>query len=331
MPTLTRRDFLATTTAIAATAALTPVALAQPPVPIPQPPLPRRTLRKAVMFGMIQPATEASLTDKFRMLRDAGFEGVEMDSPGKIPLTDIKAAAVKTGIKVHGLVDSVHWRIPLNASSSAARVEAVNAIATCIADARELGATSILLVPAIVNKDLSYEDAYSVTQAVLREQVAPLLKGSGVKVSIENVWNSFLLSPIEAARYIDEINGLKVGGSVKPDVADLPFAFHFDIGNVINFGWPAQWINTLAHRISRLHIKDFSRKKRDAEGLWKGFEVELGGGDADWPATMAALDRIGYSTSTNAGGGNWATAEVRGGDANRLKEISAQMDALFAM
>ncbi len=324
---LTRRDFLATTSALAATAALTPSLLAQPPVPTPQPPSPRRTLRKAVMFGMIQAPDGATLTEKFQMLRDAGFEGVEMDSPGLIPLTDIKAAASKAGIKVHGLVDSVHWRIPLNAPSSAARVEAVNAIATCISDAKELGATSILLVPAIVNKDLSYEDAYSVTTAVLRDQVAPLLKGSGVKVSIENVWNSFLLSPLEAARYIDEINGLKPGGAAKPDAAELPFAFHFDIGNVINFGWPAQWINILAHRISRLHIKDFSRKKRDKEGLWKGFEVELGQGDADWPATMAALDRIGYSTLP---AGNWATAEVRGGDGNRLKEISAQMDALFA-
>ena len=328
MPHLTRRDFLATTSALAATAALTPSALAQPPVPIPQPPLPRRTLRKAVMFGMIQAPDGATLIDKFQMLRDTGFEGVEMDSPGTIPLTDIKAASAKTGIKVHGLVDSVHWRIPLNAPSSAARAEAVNALATCISDAKQLGATSILLVPAIVSKDLSYEDAYSVTTAVLRDQVAPLLKGSGVKVSIENVWNNFLLSPLEAARYIDEINGLKAGGSAKPEAADLPFCFHFDIGNVINFGWPAQWINTLAHRISRLHIKDFSRKKRDKEGLWKGFEIELGQGDADWPATMAALDRIGYSTLP---AGNWATAEVSGGDLNRLKAISAQMDALFAM
>jgi L-ribulose-5-phosphate 3-epimerase len=84
----------------------------------------------------------------------------------------------------------------------------------------------------------------------------------------------------------------------------------------------------LGSRISKLHIKDFSRKKRDAEGLWKGFDVQLGEGDANWPAVMSALDDIGYSTAPE---GNWATAEVGGGDSKRLRQISDQMDALFRM
>lgn len=310
---LTRRDFLATTSAFAAASALAPIAFAQPPVPTPQPPSRRRTLRKAVMFGMIQAPDGASLTDKFQMLRDAGFEGVEMDSPSKTPTADIIAAAEKTGIKVHGLVDSVHWKYYLNSPEPDVRALALDALRTALTDGKTLGAISVLLVPGVVNKDLSYDDCWKLTQQEIRK-VLPLAKETGVKIAIENVWNNFLLSPLEAKRYIDEF-------------ADPNVGFHFDIGNIINSGFPDQWIRILGPRILKLHIKDFSRKKRDKEGLWKGFDVELGQGDAGWPAVMKALDDIGYSTSAN---GNWATAEVGGGDLNRLKEISAQMDTLFA-
>jgi L-ribulose-5-phosphate 3-epimerase len=311
---LTRRDFLATASALAATAALTPSVLAQPPVPTPQSPAPRRTLRKAVMFGMINAPDGASLTDKFQLLRDAGFEGVEMDSPSKTPTADVIAASQKTGIKVHGLVDSVHWKYYLNSPEPDVRALALDALRTALTDGKALGAISVLLVPGVVNKDLSYDDCWKLTQQEIRK-VLPLAKETGVKIAIENVWNNFLLSPLEAKRYVDEF-------------ADPMVGWHLDIGNVINFGWPDQWIRILGPRILKLHIKDFSRKKRDKEGLWKGFEVELGQGDAGWPAVMKALDDIGYSTAPT---GNWATAEVGGGDANRLKEISAQMDALFAM
>jgi L-ribulose-5-phosphate 3-epimerase len=311
---LTRRNFLTTTTALAATAALTPSTLSQPSATLSKPTSPKRTLRKAVMFGMIQPAAETSLNDKFQMLRDAGFHGVEMDSPSTIPIDDILAAMDKTGIKVHGLVDSVHWKYYLNSPEPDVRAKALDALRTALADGKKLGAVSVLLVPAVVNKDLPYDDAWTLTQQEIRK-VLPLAKETGVKIAIENVWNGFLLSPLEAKRYVDEF-------------ADPMVGWHFDIGNIINFGWPEQWIRTLGPRILKLHIKDFSRKKRDKEGLWKGFEVELSQGDAGWPAVMKALDDIGYSTAPT---GNWATAEVSGGDLSRLKEISAQMDALFAL
>lgn len=298
-----RRTFLSTL----ALAALAARGLAQP-----EPARPKRTLRKAVMYGMI--GAGSSIEDKFRILKDAGFEGVEMESPTKLPMDDIAAASEKTGIVVHGLVDSAHWRIPLNAPDQAAQDAAVSALETCLRDAGRLKCTSILLVPGIVDDKLAYDDCWRLTQKNIY-RVLPLAKEMNVKVAIENVWNHFIMSPMEAARYLDEFN-------------DPLVAWHFDIGNVINYGWPDQWVRILGKRIAKLHIKDFSRDKRDKQGLWEGFKVELGEGDAGWPSLMKALDDTGYSTATP---GNWATAEVAGGDDKRLRTISDQMDKLFAL
>jgi L-ribulose-5-phosphate 3-epimerase len=302
---MNRRDFLATSAAGVAI-------LATPAVAQPDDAKPRRTLRKAVMFGMV--GEGATIVDRFQILRDCGFEGVEMDSPSTIPPDEILAAQEKTGLVVHGLVDSVHWQMTLSNPDAAVRAEGLKALETALRDAKSFGSTSILLVPGIVNNDVGYDECYARSQEEIRKAL-PLAEECGVRIAIENVWNNFLLSPLEAARYVDDYKSPWVG-------------FHFDIGNVINYGYPAQWVRILGKRTLKLHIKDFSRKKRNDEGLWKGFDVELGDGDADWPATMKALDDTGYST---APAGNWATAEVRGGDRARLQQISDQMDRLFAM
>lgn len=304
---MNRREFL--TTASAAALAVTAARVrAEPPA---QPASkPARTLRKAVMYGMI--AGGANVAEKFAILRDCGFEGVEMDCPSPLSTDEILAAADKTGIKVHGLVNSVHWKIPLNAPDAEAQGKAIEALETCLREGKRLGASSVLLVPGVVNANLPYDECWRLSMANIC-RVLPLARETGVQIAIENVWNGFLLSPLEAARYVDEFND--------------PFVrFHFDIGNVINFGWPDQWIRVLGARTVKLHIKDFSRKKRDEQGLWKGFAVELGEGDAGWPEVMRALDETGYSTVP---AGNWATAEVAGGDVARLKQISEQMDRLF--
>ncbi len=312
-----RRNFLTTSATVAAGAALASPALAHFTQPTTSkdtpsaPPTPaKRTLRKA-FFGHVDAPT---VHDKLSMLRDAGFEGAELDSPTKTPMDEIRAAMDKTGMKVHGLCDSAHWRLYLNSPQPEVRAQALDALRTAIEDAHTLGAISILLVPAVVNKEHSYADAWRLTQEEIRK-VLPLAKEKNVKIAMENVWNNFIMSPLEAAKYVDDFRSDIVG-------------WHLDIGNMINFGWPEQWISTLGPRITKLHIKDFSRAKRDKEGLWKGFDIELGEGDADWPAVMKALDTVGYST---APGGNWATAEVRGGDLNRLKEVSKIMDKLFAL
>lgn len=305
-----RRTFLAAT---AATLSSTALAARQPTsAQSPVTSAPRRTLRKAVMIGMVGDGN--SVLEKFQILRDCGFEGAELDSPSSTPPDEILAAMDKTGLKVHGLVDSVHWRYHLNDPDAGARKQAIDALKTALHDGKKFGSISVLLVPAVVNDKLPYDKAWQLSIEGIK-QCLPVAQETGVKIAVENVWNNILFSPLEAKRYLEEINSPLVG-------------WHFDIGNVVTFGWPDQWVRILGPSILKLHIKDFSRKKRNDEGYSKGFDVELGEGDAGWPSLMKALDETGYST---APAGNWATAEVRGGDRARLKTISEQMDRLFAM
>ncbi|MCL4742115.1 MAG: sugar phosphate isomerase/epimerase [Phycisphaerales bacterium] len=267
--------------------------------------LPRSRLRKALKYGMI--AEGSTVTEKFSIARECGFEGVEMDAPGGPPADEVRRASEQTGLEVPGVVDSVHWRQTLGDPDPDVRAQGRAALEQAIRDCKAYGGTSVLLVPAVVNKRIPYADAYERSQAEIR-RVLPLASDLGITIAFENVWNHFLLSPIEAARYTDEFESPMVG-------------WHFDVGNVVNFGWPEQWIRTLGKRITRLDVKEFSRRKRDEEGLWKGFAVEIGDGDCDWPAVMAALDDIGYQ--------GWAAAEVAGGDAARLRDIASRMDRVF--
>jgi hexulose-6-phosphate isomerase len=191
----------------------------------------------------------------------------------------------------------------------------VEGLRTALRDAAKVKATTVLLVPAVVNAGVSYADAYPRSQDEIRK-VLPLAKELGVRIAIENVWNNFLLSPLEAARYTDELDPGIVG-------------WHFDIGNIVNYGWPEHWIRTLGagkKRIFKLDVKAFSRKKRNDEGLWKGFDCEIGDDDVDWKAVREALAEIGYNDVVGDGGGGWAAAEVSGGDEARLTDVRRRMD-----
>ena len=297
----TRRQFMKTTTGVTAAAfAFGASAGKQEIRPM------RRSIKKAVKLGMV--AGEMSLLEKFRLLKELGFDGVELDSPNNLDPDEVLAARDATALPIHGVVDSVHWRQTLSDPDPAVREEGVAGLKTALRDCKLYGGSTVLLVPAVVNKNVSYDDAYTRSQAEIRK-VLPLAAELEVKIALENVWNSFLLSPLEAARYVDEFDSPMIG-------------WYFDVGNVVNYGWPEQWVRILNKRILKLDIKEFSRGKRDREGLWKGFGVKLLEGDCDWPAVMAALDEVGYR--------GWATAEVAGGDATRLRDIAERMDRIFA-
>ncbi len=298
----TRREFMKTTGGAAA-AAVTfgSPALAQETRSMP------RSIKKAVKLGMVR--VEGSLLDKFKLLKKLGYDGVELDSPNNLDANEVLAARDESGLPIHGVVDSVHWQSTLSDPDPGVRGQGVAALETALRDSKLYGGSTVLLVPAVVNKTISYDDAYNRSQIEIRK-VLPLAEDLGIKIAIENVWNSFLLSPLEAARYVDELESPNVG-------------WYFDVGNIINYGWPEQWVRILNKRIFKLDIKEFSRSRRNDEGLWKGFGVELLEGDCDWPAVMAALDETGYK--------GWATAEVGGGDEERLKDIADRMDKIFAL
>jgi L-ribulose-5-phosphate 3-epimerase len=266
----------------------------------------KRRLKKAVHLGMI--SGKQSIADKFKLAKGIGFDGLEVDSPSALNIDEILKARDATGLEIASVMNSVHWDSPLSDPNPEVRARGIEGLKTALRDAKKLGCSSVLLVPAVVKKDVSYADAYTRSQAEIRK-VVPLAEELGVTIAIENVWNQFLLSPLEAARYVDEFNSPRVG-------------WHLDVGNLVNYGWPEQWIRTLGKRIAKVHVKEFSRSKRDKEGLWKGFDVELLAGDCDWPAVMKALDDTGYQ--------GWLIAEISGGDATRLKTIAELMDRILA-
>ncbi|MCC5787373.1 MAG: sugar phosphate isomerase/epimerase [Phycisphaerales bacterium] len=295
-----RRTFHAMTLAAAAGAAL-PGLRAAGAEPDARP----ASLRHAVKYEMV--AYDGSVLDKFRLLKRLGYDGVEIASPNELDQQEVIDARDETGLKIHGTVCSTHWRLPLSHPDADVRRQAIAGVERAMHDCVAYGGNTVLVVPAVVNAEVSYADAYERSQAAIRRLI-PLAEHLGVRMAIENVWNHFLLSPLEAARYVDEFESDAVG-------------WYFDIGNIVNYGWPTHWIRTLGDRILKLDIKDFSRKKRDEEGLWRGFAVEIGEGDSDWPGVMKALAEIGYS--------GWATAEVRGGGEDRLQEIKRRMDSVL--
>jgi len=264
-----------------------------------------RRIKKALKFTMVE--EDSSILERFSLLKRLGFDGVELDSPNDFDEQEVLQARDETGLLIPGVIDSVHWSRPLSDPDPAVRQAGLEGLKTALQDANTYGADTALLVPAVVDKDTSYDEAYVRSQAEIRK-VLPMAEELGVKIAVENVWNNFLLSPLEMVRYLDEFESPWIGA-------------YFDVGNIVNYGWPEQWIRILGERVLKLDIKEFSRKKRDEEGLWAGFEVEIGDGDCDWPAVMEALVEIGYE--------GWGSAEVTGGGAERLREISERMDRVL--
>jgi hexulose-6-phosphate isomerase len=299
---MNRREFLGAGASGLALAALAPAGIAADQD---GPSVSKRGIKKAIMWGTV--GVPGSVLEKLKAVKAAGFNGAEMNS--HMDQDEVLRARDETGLVIPSVCGSKHWDKPLSDPNPQVRAEGLEALRQTLRDAKRYGATSVLLVPAVVNKKVSYTEAYTRSQEEIRKAV-PLAEELGVKIAIENVWNQFLLSPLEAARYVDEFNSPAVG-------------WHFDVGNVINYGWPEQWIRILGKRIQKLHIKEFSRKKRDDQGLWKGFDVALLEGDDDWPAVMKALDDIGYH--------GWGIAEQGGGDTPEgLQDLARRMDKIFA-
>jgi hexulose-6-phosphate isomerase len=262
--------------------------------------------KKAVKIGM---APGKTVGEKFMAIKGAGFAGVDMDSPNAYAMGDVLKARDETGLEIHGCVCSTHWSSPLSSPDPEVAAKTVAGMKQALADCKAYGGTTVLLVPAVVNDKISYQDAYTRSQARLRE-ILPVAEELGITVALENVWNNFLLSPIETARYIDEMESPRLGA-------------YFDIGNVLRYGWPEHWIPVLGKRIVKLDVKEFDTKKMNDQGLYKGFDVKLGDGSVDWPAVVKALEAIGYT--------GYGTAEMPGGDEEYLKDLSARMDRCLGL
>lgn len=231
-----------------------------------------------------------TISEKFSAVRKAGFDGVEPMS--HMDRDEVLRARDATGLEIPSVCGALHWQYPLSDPDPSVREKGVEALIYSIEDAVVYGADTVLLVPGRVTADVAYDQVWERSVAEIKKAV-PVAEAQKVYIAIENVWNSFLLSPLEAVRYIDQFESDYV-------------KFYFDCGNILAFGFPEQWIRILGDRIAKIHIKEYSISKANSEGRGAGFRVDLMEGDVNWHAVMKALDEIGYD--------DWAITEQGGGD-----------------
>ena len=268
----------------------------------------KRAIKKAIMYATI--AYPGSVLDKFQAIKAAGFEGVEPMS--HMPQNEVMEALDKTGLKAASVCCSSHWSKPLSDPREKVRKEGLEGLLQALKDAQRYGATSVLLVPGVVNKEVPYHVCFQRCVAEIRKAI-PQAKDLGVKIAIENVWNNFITKPEQAKDLLDAIDSEYVG-------------WHFDIGNTVRYNDPETWVPVIGKRILKLHIKEYSRKKaKESVDPYKGFAVRLLEGTNHWPAIMKALGDAGYQ--------GWGISEQPGDqsrDAAALKDLSDRMSRIFA-
>ncbi len=268
-----------------------------------------------------------SLSEKMKLAKDAGFEGIEVDVSGDGPITlesgddaidAVAAQAAAAGLVLSGLATGMYWEFNPASDDPETRSKAKEVVEKQIQVASRLGVDAVLVVPGSVGADFipgCEELPYNLVWDRATEFVAnalPLAKEKGVTLCIENVWNKFLLSPMELSRFIDQFDDERVGS-------------YFDVGNVLATGYPEHWIPILEKRIRRVHVKDYRR----AVGSVDGF-VDLLSGDVNWPAVVAALKAIGYD--------GWVAAEMippvpfyRYAPETLIDNTSRAMDNIFSL
>jgi L-ribulose-5-phosphate 3-epimerase len=261
-------------------------------------------VHKAVLISMLP--KELPYAARFAMARTAGFEAIEMQTVTSAEeAAEIREAATKAGLRIHSVMNSDHWKYPLSSTDADVVNKSVKGMETSLHNAKLWGADSVLLVPAVVDPKTAYRDAWTRSQKVIRERLLPVAKDVNVVIAVEEVWNKFLLSPIEFVRYVDEFQSPLIRA-------------YFDVGNIVFYGYPQDWIRTLGPRIAKVHLKDFNLDRSNGKFSWKN----LGEGDIDWPEVRRALSEVNYS--------GFVTTEVNGGDAAYLTDLAGRVDRFLA-
>jgi hexulose-6-phosphate isomerase len=240
-----------------------------------------------------------NLEEKLRLAKAAGFEGFEVDLSEDGPvnlksttadLKAVQALAEKCGVALSGLATGLYWGANACSEDPVVRQKAAAILKKQIECASALGVDAILVVPGAVGADfipggevVPYRRAYERAKEFIRAAI-PAAEKAGVTICIENVWNKFLLSPLEMKAFIDSFSSERVGS-------------YFDVGNALATGYPEHWISVLGPRIRRVHFKDYRRNVATVDGF-----CDLLSGDVDWPAVMEALRKVGYE--------GWVTAEM---------------------
>ena len=267
----------------------------------------RLPIGMAVEYNMLP--TNLSIVERFQLAKDCGFERIECPTTrDQGDAEKMKAASEKTGLPIHSVMNMDHWEYPFSSADPAVVERSLEGARVSMHNAHLWGASTVLLVPAVVNAQTTYKEAYERSQVAIRKLI-PLADELNVTLALEEVWNKFLLSPLEFARYIDEYRSPRVRA-------------YFDVGNVVLYGYPQDWIRVLGKRIAKLHIKDFSFRRQPGTDNSVAAWVALGEGDIDWTAVYAALRDVGYEGT--------ATLELDPGDGAYLKEMRRRFGLILS-
>ena len=258
-------------------------------------------------------------SEKFKLAANAGFKGIEIRFGEEVPLDSsaekvkqIGDDALKAGVKIASMwVSEPLASHPLNSPDAATRAEGVQAIRKAIEFATHLNCGALLLVPGRLGSGPRFQVGYQDTWTRFTNELQKLLpdaERARVLLTPENVWNKFLVSPLEMRAFVDQFHS--------------PWLqTHFDIGNVMQFGYPQDWILTLGPRIKRIHVKDYKLSARAEQGRF----VDLLQGDVDWKQVMAALVKVGYR--------GFLSPEIGydPNDPDKLRKVSEALDTILAM
>jgi L-ribulose-5-phosphate 3-epimerase len=264
----------------------------------------RLAVKKGMVFSMLPESL--SYEDRFKLARDIGLEVVQAPTtPDERQAEEMRRAADSAGVRIDSVMNMDHWKYPLSSGDPAVVEKCLSGMRTSLQNAKVWGADVVLLVPAVLDEQTSYRDAWSRSQKQIRT-LLPIAEQEKVVVGIEEVWNKFLLSPLEMGSYVSEFQSPWV-------------KVWFDVGNIMLYGYPQDWIRTLGKSIVKVHLKDFKRVKEPGKETY-GF-ANLGDGDVDWPAVRKAFMEIGYSGSV--------IVELKGGDEAYLRDVSSRVDRLL--
>ena len=234
---------------------------------------------------------QQSLEESFKLAKEAGFDGVELalDETGEVSLEtteeemkNIKATAQKYGLELYSIASALYWFYSLGSTDETERENAKSIVKKQLELASYAGCNTILVVAGALNtsngENVDYDDCYNNSLNSLKE-LAPYAEKLKVSIALENVWNQFLISPVETAEFIDKIGSEYVGA-------------YFDAGNILLYGQPEHWIKILNKRIKKVHIKDYKKANYSFVGLLEG--------DVNFPSVMASLEKIGYDDFVTA-------------------------------
>jgi len=239
---------------------------------------------------------------KLALAKKCGFEGIELSGPiGDLKIAKVMGDQAKAaGVPIHSVVNG-GWDAPLSDPKPDVTAKGIAGMETSLRCAKACGANVVLLVPGIVTETVGYAEAWDRSQKNIRK-LLPLAKELQVTIAVENVWNKFLLSPVEFAKYVDQFD-------------DPWLKAYIDVGNMILFGFAQDWVRTVGKRIVRIHLKDFKRQGSQWTNLLDG--------DVNWPQVRAALAEIGFT--------RYITTELGGGNEAYLTDLAQRIDKIIAM